>query len=78
LIATLSPGGNTDSPEVPTAAERVSQPNYQRWETGTASIPEDKLEKLAEALQVGADALVGRHPPVKAALYERGRNGPDI
>ncbi|WP_082765949.1 helix-turn-helix domain-containing protein [Azotobacter vinelandii] len=48
----------------------VSQPNYQRWESGAASIPEDKLNKLAKALQVGIDTLMGRHPPVKAGFYD--------
>jgi transcriptional regulator with XRE-family HTH domain len=49
----------------------VSQPNYQRWESGASSIPEDKLRKLAEVLQVGTAALLGRHPPISAGFYDR-------
>jgi transcriptional regulator with XRE-family HTH domain len=48
----------------------VSQPNYQRWESGAAPVPEDKLEKLAKALGVSTDALMGRHPPVEAGFYD--------
>ncbi|MBO3277035.1 helix-turn-helix domain-containing protein [Pseudomonas schmalbachii] len=48
----------------------VSQPNYQRWESGTAPIPEDKLKKLAEVLQAGADTLLGRHAPIHAGFYD--------
>ncbi|EIC27897.1 MULTISPECIES: helix-turn-helix domain-containing protein [Methylomicrobium] len=48
----------------------VSQPNYQRWESGASSIPEDKLNKLAEVLQIGADALLGRHLPIEAGFYD--------
>ena len=36
----------------------VSQPNYQRWEAGSAPIPEDKLRKLAKALKTKADVLL--------------------
>jgi transcriptional regulator with XRE-family HTH domain len=48
----------------------VTQPNYQRWEAGSAPIPEDKLKKLAKALETSPDALLGRHPPVEARLYD--------
>lgn len=48
----------------------VSQPNYQRWEAGSAPIPEDKLRKLAKALKTKADVLLGRHPPIEAVLYD--------
>lgn len=48
----------------------VTQPNYQRWEAGSAPIPEDKLKKLAKALAASPDALLGRHPPVEARLYD--------
>jgi transcriptional regulator with XRE-family HTH domain len=26
----------------------VTQPNYQRWESGSAPVPEEKLKKLAK------------------------------
>lgn len=48
----------------------VSQPTYQRWESGAAPIPEAKLNKLAEVLGATPEALLGRHPPVQAALYD--------
>lgn len=38
----------------------VSQPNYQRWESGTAPIPEDKLAKVAKVLRTTKDALVAK------------------
>lgn len=37
----------------------VSQPNYHRWESGAARIPEDKIKKLAKALKSTADVLRG-------------------
>lgn len=48
----------------------VSQPNYQRWESGAAPVPEDKLTKLAEVLEVSAEMLLGRHAPITAGLYD--------
>lgn len=48
----------------------VSQPNYQRWESGAAQVPEDKLNKLAKILQTSIDTLRGTHPPIRAALYD--------
>jgi transcriptional regulator with XRE-family HTH domain len=48
----------------------VTQPNYQRWESGSAPIPEDKLKKLAKALKATPAALLGRHPPVEARFYD--------
>jgi transcriptional regulator with XRE-family HTH domain len=48
----------------------VTQPNYQRWESGSAPIPEDKLKKLAKALKTTPAALLGRHPPVEARFYD--------
>jgi transcriptional regulator with XRE-family HTH domain len=54
------------------AAQRVgvSQPNYQRWESGAAPIPEDKLRKLARAFKTSPAAIHGRHPPIESALYD--------
>ncbi|SHI27201.1 Helix-turn-helix [Pollutimonas bauzanensis] len=49
----------------------VSQPNYQRWESGAAPVPEDKLKKLAKALKTGVDVLQGTHPPINAGFYDR-------
>lgn len=38
----------------------ISQPNYQRWESGTAQVPEGKLKKLARVLGTSADQILGR------------------
>lgn len=48
----------------------VSQPNYQRWESGASSIPVDKLQRLAKVLDVSADALLGKHAPITAGFYD--------
>jgi transcriptional regulator with XRE-family HTH domain len=50
----------------------VSQPNYQRWESGFAEIPEEKLKKLAFALKATPEQLLGRHPPIEAGFYNDG------
>lgn len=41
----------------------VSQPNYQRWESGSAAIPETKQKKLARVLGTSVDEVLGK-PPV--------------
>jgi transcriptional regulator with XRE-family HTH domain len=51
-------------------ATGVSQPNYQRWEAGSAPIPDDKLKKLAKVLKASPEAILGRHPPIEAGLYD--------
>jgi transcriptional regulator with XRE-family HTH domain len=51
-------------------ATGVSQPNYQRWEAGAAPIPDDKLKKLAKVLKSSPEAILGRHPPIEARLYD--------
>ena len=43
------------------AAAGVTQPSYQRWESGATSIPEAKLEKLATTLNTDPKTLLGRH-----------------
>jgi transcriptional regulator with XRE-family HTH domain len=48
----------------------VTQPNYQRWESGSAPVPEEKLKKLAKVLGTSPEALLGRHPPIEARLYD--------
>lgn len=48
----------------------VTQPTYQRWETGSADIPDAKLRQLAQVFGVGVDALAGRHPAIRSALYD--------
>lgn len=48
----------------------VTQPNYQRWESGAAPVPDEKLKKLAQALKTNPEALLGRHPPIEAQLYD--------
>jgi transcriptional regulator with XRE-family HTH domain len=47
----------------------VSQPNYQRWESGFAPIPDDKLKKLAKVLKASPESILGRHPPIEAGFY---------
>ena len=51
-------------------ATGVSQPSYQRWETGNTPIPDAKLKKLAKVLKTNGDALMGRHPPIEAGFYD--------
>jgi transcriptional regulator with XRE-family HTH domain len=48
----------------------VTQPNYYRWESGSAQIPEEKLKKLAKVLDTSPEALLGRHPPIEARFYD--------
>jgi transcriptional regulator with XRE-family HTH domain len=48
----------------------VTQPNYQRWESGSAPVPKEKLEKLAKALKASPEALLGKHPPIEARFYD--------
>ncbi|MDE2421092.1 MAG: helix-turn-helix transcriptional regulator [Gammaproteobacteria bacterium] len=38
----------------------VSQPNYQRWEAGNASIPAGKIKKLAKVLETNVEAILGK------------------
>jgi transcriptional regulator with XRE-family HTH domain len=47
----------------------VAQPNYQRWESGSAPVPEEKLKKLAKVLETNPEALLGRHTPIEARFY---------
>src|SRR5262249_29411701 len=54
----------------------VSQPNYHRWEAGQAQIPDGQLKKLAKALKTTPEALLGRHPPMEAHIYDDER--PDL
>lgn len=52
------------------AAVGVTQPNYQRWEAGMAPIPEAKLKKLVKVLKTSPEAILGRHQPIEASLYD--------
>jgi transcriptional regulator with XRE-family HTH domain len=52
------------------AAVGVTQPNYQRWESGSAPIPEAKLKKLAKVLKTDPQAILGKHPPIEAGFYD--------
>jgi transcriptional regulator with XRE-family HTH domain len=52
-------------------AAGVSLPDYQQWESGAVPVPEKKLKKLAKALDTSAEALMGRHPPLEARLYDK-------
>lgn len=51
-------------------AAGVTQPTYQRWETGKAEIPKRHLAKLAKHFKATELELLGRHPPKKAAFYD--------
>ncbi|MDP1602728.1 MAG: hypothetical protein Q8M03_05630, partial [Legionella sp.] len=46
------------------------QPNYQRWESGAAPIPDAQLKKVATALKTTPEAIMGRHPSIEAGLYD--------
>src|SRR5258708_38752298 len=48
----------------------VTQPNYHRWESGSAPIPGEQLKKLAKLLKTSPEALLGRHPPKEARFYD--------
>lgn len=48
----------------------VTQPTYQRWETGKADIPKSHLAKLAKHFKTTEVELLGRHSPKEAALYD--------
>lgn len=52
------------------AAVGVTQPNYQRWESGAAPVPEAKLKKLAKVLKTNPQAILGKHPPIEAGFYD--------
>jgi transcriptional regulator with XRE-family HTH domain len=47
----------------------VTQPNYHRWEVGSAPIPVMQLKKLAKVLTTSSDAILGRHPAITTSLY---------
>lgn len=47
----------------------VSQPSYQRWESGSSPIPDKKISELCKILSVSSDTLMGRHPPINSHLY---------
>ncbi len=51
-------------------AAGVTQPTYQRWETGKAEIPKSHLAKLAEHFKTTELELLGRRPPKKTVLYD--------
>ena len=53
----------------------VSQPNYQRWESGSAPVPKTKLKKLARTLKTSVDELLGK--PADFDLFGADRNVPD-
>lgn len=53
----------------------VSQPNYQRWESGSAPVPKAKLKKLARTLTATVDELLGK--PAAFDLFGTDRAIPD-
>ena len=52
-------------------AAGVTQPTYQRWETGKIDVPKSHLAKLAKHFKTTELELLGRHPPKKAVFYDR-------
>ena len=44
-------------------AMNISQPNYQRWESGSAAVPKAKLKKLAKVLHATEEELLGKPRP---------------
>jgi len=54
-----------------TVAERVgvSQPHYQRWETGVADVPSDKVKRLALVLKAKPEQIQTKHMPKQVHLY---------
>jgi transcriptional regulator with XRE-family HTH domain len=61
---------NAETQTQTATASGVTQPTYQRWETGKAEIPKGHLAKLAKHFKTTELELLGRHPPKKAALYD--------
>lgn len=49
----------------------VTQSTYQRWETGSLQIPDEKLETLAALFDTTTAALRGRHPPRDITVYSK-------
>jgi transcriptional regulator with XRE-family HTH domain len=49
----------------------ISQPTYQRWESGTSQIPPSKLGKLAKVLGVTVAEMEGAPPPFDYLGYDR-------
>lgn len=47
----------------------ISQSTYQRYETGSLDIPEEKLAMLAEVLATSEQLLMGTHAPIRAVFY---------
>ncbi|NJO53595.1 MAG: helix-turn-helix transcriptional regulator [Bacteroidales bacterium] len=52
-------------------AERVgvSQPHYQRWETGVAEVPAEKVKRLALVLKAKPEQIQTKHMPKQVHLY---------
>jgi transcriptional regulator with XRE-family HTH domain len=53
-------------------AAGVTQPTYQRWETGQVEIPTDKLKKLAKAFETTEAELRG--DPIRVSFYDSEAN----
>lgn len=53
-------------------AAGVTQPTYQRWETGQVEVPSDKLQKLAKAFDTTEAELRG--DPIRVSLYDSKAN----
>ncbi|WP_196486840.1 helix-turn-helix domain-containing protein [Burkholderia stagnalis] len=50
----------------------VSQPSYQRWESGNTPVPAGKLKKLARVLQTSVDEILGKAVPFDLFGIEKG------
>jgi transcriptional regulator with XRE-family HTH domain len=50
----------------------ISQPNYQRWESGQTEIPKSKLNKLAKILETSINQINGIREPFDLLGIEKG------
>ncbi|PWJ85713.1 DNA-binding XRE family transcriptional regulator [Pseudaminobacter salicylatoxidans] len=61
---------NAETQTQTATAVGVTQPTYQRWETGKTEVPKSHLAKLAKHFKTTELELLGRHPPKEAAFYD--------
>jgi transcriptional regulator with XRE-family HTH domain len=48
----------------------VTQPTYQRWETGHSEMPADKLQKLAMIFKTTTERLLNNHAQIVSRAYQ--------
>ncbi|MTK13454.1 MAG: helix-turn-helix transcriptional regulator [Clostridiaceae bacterium] len=61
---------NAETQSQAAQAAGVTQPTYQRWESGKVEVPKSHLAKLAKHFKTTELELLGRHPPKMAAFYD--------